>query len=61
METAAPDARRTAAPALDPRRWRALALLCGAFFMVVLDVAALVGLSVRLRVCTHHRVREDGR
>jgi EmrB/QacA subfamily drug resistance transporter len=25
------------APALDPRRWWALALLCGAFFMVLLD------------------------
>jgi len=25
------------APALDPRRWWALALLCGAFFMVILD------------------------
>ena len=23
----------------DPRRWRALALLCGAFFMVILDAA----------------------
>jgi len=23
----------------DPRRWKALALLCSAFFMVVLDVA----------------------
>jgi EmrB/QacA subfamily drug resistance transporter len=27
------------APALDPRRWWALALLCGAFFMVILDAA----------------------
>ena len=24
---------------LDPRRWKALALLCGAFFMVILDAA----------------------
>src|SRR5918999_1428536 len=24
---------------LDPRRWRALALLCGAFFMVILDAS----------------------
>ena len=23
----------------DPRRWKALALLCAAFFMVVLDIA----------------------
>ncbi len=23
----------------DPRRWKALALLCSAFFMVVLDIA----------------------
>jgi EmrB/QacA subfamily drug resistance transporter len=34
METSVPAAR---APALDPRRWWALALLCGAFFMVLLD------------------------
>jgi EmrB/QacA subfamily drug resistance transporter len=27
------------APAPDPRRWKALVLLCAAFFMVVLDVA----------------------
>src|SRR5262249_56297708 len=26
-------------PAPDPRRWWALALLCGAFFMVILDAA----------------------
>jgi EmrB/QacA subfamily drug resistance transporter len=36
METSAPVA--PLAPAgLDPRRWQALALLCGAFFMVLLD------------------------
>jgi EmrB/QacA subfamily drug resistance transporter len=36
MKLSAPMARQ--APAgLDPRRWRALALLCGAFFMVLLD------------------------
>src|SRR5688500_20324986 len=28
-----------AAPTPDPRRWRALALVCAAFFMVVLDVS----------------------
>ena len=27
---------------LDPRRWKALALLCGAFFMVILDTAIVV-------------------
>jgi EmrB/QacA subfamily drug resistance transporter len=27
---------------LDPRRWKALALLCGAFFMVVLDATIVV-------------------
>src|ERR671918_708476 len=26
----------------DPRRWKALALLCGAFFMVILDTAIVV-------------------
>jgi EmrB/QacA subfamily drug resistance transporter len=28
--------------ALDPRRWWALALLCGAFFMVILDAAIVI-------------------
>jgi EmrB/QacA subfamily drug resistance transporter len=37
MESSAPVARPALAPALDPRRWKALALLCGAFFMVLLD------------------------
>jgi EmrB/QacA subfamily drug resistance transporter len=37
METPAPVARLAPATALDPRRWQALALLCGAFFMVLLD------------------------
>jgi len=36
MESSAP-AGRVAPPVLDPRRWQALALLCGAFFMVLLD------------------------
>jgi len=26
----------------DPRRWRALAVLCGAFFMVILDAAIVI-------------------
>jgi EmrB/QacA subfamily drug resistance transporter len=30
------------APALDPRRWWVLALLCGAFFMVILDGAIVL-------------------
>ena len=30
------------APAVDPRRWWALALLCGAFFMVVLDASIVI-------------------
>ena len=29
-------------PPLDPRRWLALALLCGAFFMVILDSAIVI-------------------
>jgi len=37
MEPSAPVARLATAP--DPRRWWALALLCGAFFMVILDAA----------------------
>jgi EmrB/QacA subfamily drug resistance transporter len=36
MESSA-SAGRLAPDVLDPRRWRALALLCGAFFMVLLD------------------------
>src|SRR5215831_6979802 len=36
MESPAPVARLALA-GLDPRRWQALALLCGAFFMVLLD------------------------
>jgi EmrB/QacA subfamily drug resistance transporter len=39
MESSAPVAHLAAAPVLDPRRWWALALLCGAFFMVVLDAS----------------------
>jgi EmrB/QacA subfamily drug resistance transporter len=39
METSAPVAHLASAPTLDPRRWWALALLCGAFFMVILDAA----------------------
>ncbi len=31
-----------AATAPDPRRWYALALLCGTFFMVILDAAIVV-------------------
>jgi EmrB/QacA subfamily drug resistance transporter len=34
-----PAARPAPVPALDPRRWWALALLCGAFFMVILDAS----------------------
>src|SRR3954451_10602736 len=30
------------APAADPRRWKALALLCAAFFMVILDSSIVV-------------------
>jgi EmrB/QacA subfamily drug resistance transporter len=36
MESSGP-AARLAPDVLDPRRWQALALLCGAFFMVLLD------------------------
>ena len=30
------------APERDPRRWWALALLCGAFFMVILDATIVL-------------------
>ena len=39
MEPSAPVARLAPATAPYPRRWWALALLCGAFFMVILDAA----------------------
>ena len=42
MESSPPVARPASAPALDPRRWWALALLCGAFFMVILDAAIVI-------------------
>jgi EmrB/QacA subfamily drug resistance transporter len=45
MESSAQVANPASAPALDPRRWWALALLCGAFFMVILDASIVfVGL-----------------
>src|SRR5258708_23258732 len=52
MKSSAPVARL--APAgLDPRRWWALALLCGAFFMVLLDgtipIVALPSIGADLR------------
>jgi EmrB/QacA subfamily drug resistance transporter len=42
MESSAPAARPAPASALDPRRWWALALLCGAFFMVILDATIVL-------------------
>ncbi len=37
-----PHSTPTTEPAPDPRRWKALALLCTAFFMVILDSAIVV-------------------
>src|SRR5215207_1938377 len=42
MKSSAQFANPAAAAAPDPRRWRALALLCGAFFMVVLDATIVL-------------------
>jgi EmrB/QacA subfamily drug resistance transporter len=45
MNSSTPVATHTPAAAPDPRRWWALALLCGAFFMVILD-AAIVNVAL---------------
>ena len=45
MNSSTPAAALTPAAAPDPRRWWALALLCGAFFMVILD-AAIVNVAL---------------
>ncbi len=42
MESSAQVSPPASAPALDPRRWKALALLCGAFFMVLLDATIVL-------------------
>ena len=42
MESSAQVAPPAPEPALDPRRWKALALLCGAFFMVLLDATIVL-------------------
>ena len=61
MESSAPVARPAPA-ALDPRRWWALALLCGAFFMVLLTAfvacAVLAGIGLALALLLPGRPRK---
>jgi EmrB/QacA subfamily drug resistance transporter len=42
MESTATVAQLAPEPPLDPRRWKALTLLCGAFFMVLLDATIVL-------------------
>jgi EmrB/QacA subfamily drug resistance transporter len=42
MESTATVAQLAPEPPLDPRSWKALALLCGAFFMVLLDATIVL-------------------
>jgi EmrB/QacA subfamily drug resistance transporter len=42
MDSSTPVASLATTPDLDPRRWWVLALLCGAFFMVILDGAIVL-------------------
>jgi hypothetical protein len=60
MESSVP-AAQLAPAVLDPRRWRALALFCGAFLMVLLDGTSRLWRCPRSEPISASRRKQDPR